>query len=399
MSDILDQKIFEISEKLKNKQKIQKIKVRELLEWANSYRRGRWVVYYIRSVLDKYNIVTVPDFDAVYIGRLISFRLKEDEQNLGGAFGGMSEYIPNDGIEIGTDSADVSLADIDSGDNSVNLDDDDVSDSGEERFSKSQPIDELSARVTRLSSAGNMPIYFSPNDKIRKAITVMLEKNISKAPIMTGPRDVKGLLSYDSILSRLTICNGAGAIDAFLDMEVRKVMDERVPVINSNESIFDLPDKLKDEGFVLVQENGRLVTGSVSWSDLSLGFVNFAQPYLMVGTIENFIADLIGKKFDNKTIFDFIHERDRDLIYNEDIMYVSKMSFGDYYFFLNKEDNWSKTGLGVDRSEFCKLLNEVREIRNSIMHFNTDKISDGDQRVLERFLRFVRRIISAMNAL
>ncbi len=51
---------------------------------------------------------------------------------------------------------------------------------------------------------------------------------------------------------------------------------------------------------------------------------------------------------------------------------VHDLEIGDYLHVLQNPEWWSRLRLAVDRVAFVKMLDEVREIRNDIMHFNPD---------------------------
>jgi len=48
--------------------------------------------------------------------------------------------------------------------------------------------------------------------------------------------------------------------------------------------------------------------------------------------------------------------------------------------------------LSVDRRAFIEKLNEVRRIRNDIMHFSPDGVADEDLTTLRRFSQFLQRL-------
>lgn len=45
---------------------------------------------------------------------------------------------------------------------------------------------------------------------------------------------------------------------------------------------------------------------------------------------------------------------------------------------------WNKLHLLLDRSSFCIRLEEIRSIRNKVMHFHPDGISDEDREILRK---------------
>ena len=57
---------------------------------------------------------------------------------------------------------------------------------------------------------------------------------------------------------------------------------------------------------------------------------------------------------------------------------VDDLTFGEYVRLLGSRQNWEKMRLGIDRKLFVKLLNDVREVRNDVMHFRPDSSEPED---------------------
>lgn len=51
---------------------------------------------------------------------------------------------------------------------------------------------------------------------------------------------------------------------------------------------------------------------------------------------------------------------------------ASDLTFGEYVRLLESRENWKKLRLAIDRKLFVGLLNDVREVRNDVMHFRPD---------------------------
>ena len=71
---------------------------------------------------------------------------------------------------------------------------------------------------------------------------------------------------------------------------------------------------------------------------------------------------------------------------------MSDLTFGEYRRLLEKPSNWEKLSLAIDRKEFIGRLEEVRRIRNDVMHFDPDGIPETDLEVLRKFVTFLRRL-------
>ena len=53
---------------------------------------------------------------------------------------------------------------------------------------------------------------------------------------------------------------------------------------------------------------------------------------------------------------------------------------------------WDRLSLKIDRKTFITELNEVRRIRNDVMHFDPDGVGDEDLAFLRRFVTFLQRL-------
>ena len=68
------------------------------------------------------------------------------------------------------------------------------------------------------------------------------------------------------------------------------------------------------------------------------------------------------------------------------------MTFGEYIFLMQKDENWQKLNCNVDKETFLKELDAVRQIRNDIMHFEPEGITEEQH---ERLLS-VARLLKTM---
>jgi len=68
------------------------------------------------------------------------------------------------------------------------------------------------------------------------------------------------------------------------------------------------------------------------------------------------------------------------------------LNFGDYLHLLETRENWSRLKLGIDRTVFITKLNEIREIRNDVMHFDPDGITESELDSLRKFVGFLQRL-------
>ena len=68
---------------------------------------------------------------------------------------------------------------------------------------------------------------------------------------------------------------------------------------------------------------------------------------------------------------------------------AADLAFGDYLQVLGPPDHWARLGIRLDRAIFLRVLEEVRQIRNDVMHFDPDPLDDGQVERLRSVVRFM----------
>lgn len=120
---------------------------RDFLRWYGYERRGAFIVGEIRNNLEELELRTNPDFEGAYIDSIISIELDSD--------------VP------------------------------DSPSSGEP--------DSHIHRIGTLEAANRKPMSVKPDEPLSKATTIMQLKDYSRLPVMNNERDVKGIISWQSI--------------------------------------------------------------------------------------------------------------------------------------------------------------------------------------------------------
>jgi hypothetical protein len=108
----------------------------------------------------------------------------------------------------------------------------------------------------------------------------------------------------------------------------------------------------------------------VSKQALSSQFQLLTEPFLLIGEIENHLRRLIANSFSVEDLQSVRDEADDKRTVNK----VADLNIGEYMRLLENPASWSKLNLKLDRRLFCEQLDEVRRIRNDVMHFNNDKM-------------------------
>ena len=339
----------EIAEQLANEKSPSPETVRTFIGWFGAYRRGPWIVSDIRRALKSLNIQTKPDFNSVYIDSKIEFVRRE------------TPLGTQQGTSGTSDAGDASGLDEDA-DNLI-----------------SGATNDPTYRIGKLESANRRPISIKPDGTIAEAITLMLAYDYSQLPVMTSDREVKGMISWESLGSRLALGNSVTL--------VRECMESSHEV-SADESLFGAIPQIVQFGSVLVRAQDRRIVGITTTSDLSVQFQQLSEPFLMLEEIENHIRSLIDGRFNAEELAAARDDSDTA----RDVRTVSDLTLGEYIRLLENPESWERIGLNLDRVVFTKKLDKIRKIRNEVMHFDPDSFSEDDQETLRRFVNFLQKL-------
>jgi CBS domain-containing protein len=387
-----------------------RLTVRAFLGWFGAQRRGYWIVRSIRYSLQRAGLRTTPDFESSWIDGPLTFGLAGDPAKPETT--AKSEPIVDfeleppaaDAPESPTVVAAISTRPVEGTSELLVGPADAV---GPKSVEEERPTSELktiagrevesptlrepgvtpreirpgdpSHRISKLKAANQPPASVKPDSSLSEAATIMLTNDYSQVPVMINEREVKGVVSWQSVGSRLALGFGATA--------AREVMDRAVE-IRADASIFDSIPTLVESGYVLVRGPDGKVTGIVTSSDLSLQFRALAEPFLLLSEIENRIRNIISERFDLADLETVRDPDDKD----RRIESVDDLTMGEYIRLLEEPARWAGADLKVDRNTFIQSLDNIRRIRNDVMHFDTDSIPDEDLESLRDFARFLRRL-------
>ena len=323
-------KLEEIAKRIKAEASAQakpspeRVTAREFIAWFGFKRRSQWLVSLLRNKMEELSLRTVPDFERLWIDAEISI-----------------EMVPAGGAESQASS------------------------------------DDPSVRIGMLEAANKKPVRIAPDKPITEATTVMLMHDYSQLPVMTNEWEVKGVISWQSIGSRLALgrqCN-----------LVRDCMDP-AKEINFNAPLVDATEWFLEHGYVLVRGERREITGIVTASDIVGQFMELAGPFFAIGEIEGYLRRLVERKFTP----DELNEASRGQDNNRAITGPADLTLGDYCQLLGKPEHWERLSLKVDRGEFVKHLDDIRGIRNDVVHFDPDGLDPEDRKKLDDFAKFLR---------
>jgi hypothetical protein len=341
------ERLVQIAAQLKGKKTPQTVTTREFLAWFHAQRRGSWVVWRIRSALNDAGLRTVPDFEGAYIDSYIEFELLSSPK---GGKGKETERVS----EVGE------LA---------------VSDAVAAPSIRQDPT----YRVSKLAAANQPVISVNPDSSIEHVVTKLMEHDISQVPVMTSPREVKGVVTWGSIGSRMALSQHGSFARDYMEGHYE---------VKSSDSMFEVIQTIIEKDYVLVRAEDNSVSGIITASDLSIQFRSLSEPFLLLSEIENLIRILIDGRFEVEELRQCVLEGDTTRVVDG----VADLNFGEYIRLLENNDRWKKFGVGVDRATFCSGLDKVRRIRNDVMHFDPDGVEPEDLEKLRDYTKFIKKL-------
>lgn len=373
-------------QRLTQQKPIYRVRVRRLLELAGAERRGWAIMRRIGETLDSWDLTTEPDFRTAWIDALVNVRLKgynSLQPNFGNGnhltadtFNGgpVETEIDQDGIdpcaenEIADGSVPASVAEA------LNSSAEDV---GVVETPLASPIDAV-IRVSSIPSANRGVVSVFSTDPITKATTTMIFERYSQLAIMQGEREVRGMISWESI-----------AKGSLLPSEPKLVADCRVDaqVIEADGSLFDALPTIERFGYVLVRSKDRKITGIVTATDLAVELGSISYAFMKLRTIEMLIRNKLHSHVSVQDLT-LLEEHSRARLESD----PGLMTFGENIRLLENNEIWQRLLVNIDKGQFTKRLLEIRDIRNDVMHFDPDPLGVKQKKNLEQMEEFLRQV-------
>lgn len=200
--------------------------------------------------------------------------------------------------------------------------------------------------------------------------------DFSQLPVMQNQRDIDGMVSWRSI-TNAQVANGEVKF-------VRDCLDKKVNIVLYDTPLFDAVKTVMDHEVVLVRGQDKKITGLVTVTDIGEQFIALAEPFLILEQIENHIRAWLDGSFTGQQLKTALDPSD----ISREVETISDLTFGEYVRLLENPKHWKTLKLSLDRTIFTKRLNDVRRIRNDVMHFNPDGISNTDVDTLRETSQF-----------
>ena len=113
-----------------------------------------------------------------------------------------------------------------------------------------------------------------------------------------------------------------------------------------------------------------------------------AAPFFLIGELDRLLRHALSRSLD---IQDVIKHCDPDG--TRKINCFDDLSFGDYQRVLENPGLWATLGWPLHRATFTKRLDEIRVIRNDVMHFNPDPLAPNAVEQLRIIVKIVHKFV------
>lgn len=340
------QELIEIKDQLKAGKTYAGVSVRTLLTWFHAQRRGHYVVQDIRRALFNQGLMTDPDFEYSYIDGIIKFALDKGKVQTPTSGNGAAAVMAPD-LTATTEP--------------------------------SPAITDPTYRIGKLAAANKPPLSVKPDTTVAEAVALMLLHDFSQLPVMQSEATVKGMIGWQSLGARIALGTKCDRVSECMEKATER---------SSEDSLFAVIPDIVQNQCILVRNNENKITGIITTSDLSLQFGQLAEPFLLLSEIEQHIRRMIQKRFALDDLKQAKDPKDTE----REVSSVDDLSFGEYIRLLEEPSRWDKLKVKIDRKIFVSQLQEVRNIRNDVMHFDPDGISDEERTTLRKFTMFLQSL-------
>ncbi|GAA1797824.1 CBS domain-containing protein [Actinomadura chokoriensis] len=309
------------------------ITVRELLAWWGAAARGYRISQHIEADLANHGLVTVPSFRKVTVDAMVKLD-------------GVAEEDADEAEKIES-----TLSEAD--------------DSGEA---------EMVLTVGNLPSALGGVVSVTPQATFEEAITLLLLNDYSQIAVMSGPRKLHGAVSWKSIARARHANPSAAFADAIIEARARGYDTE----------LIDILQILEEAEFIFVRDDKDAISGIVTTTDVVHAYGELATPFFLIGELDQALRRVVAKTYSIEEVASLC---DPDGAKN--ITSYDDLSMGDYQRVLENPGMWEKLDWPLDRATIIKRLNELRDIRNDVMHFNPDPPPPDAVRKLRNALKLL----------
>lgn len=230
-------------------------------------------------------------------------------------------------------------------------------------------------RIHQIPSARRTPVSVSREDLIADARTAMLDGNFSQLAVVEAG-GLAGVITWESI----AIAHMHGN-----PRTVGEAMTTSPPTVAPYANVLDVVSQIESNGYVFVRGEANEIGGIVTIADLTAEFGRDRRPLVMIEEIEMRMRRAVKARLTDADI-----ERS-----TANCKTIDQLTLGAYPFVFDDDSVWQKLGWeGIQRDRLRLLVKRIAGVRNSLMHFSQDPLSEETFFMLEGTLRLLRAVDS-----
>jgi hypothetical protein len=215
-------------------------------------------------------------------------------------------------------------------------------------------------------------------DSLAKAQSLMMRHDYSQLAVMSGPRKLRGAITWESIAQAKIRNPSAELPEAVVSCQLVKDRDDLLEQI----------PRIIDAGYVFVEAIDASIGGIVTTSDLSNQFAVLANPFFVLSEIEGRLRRIIDRTFSDEELQAACDPAGGA----REVRSAHDLTFGEYVHLLESPERWDRLGWALDRTVFVDALHKVRRTRNEVMHFSPDPLDQAQMTEMENFVKWLRRL-------
>ncbi len=233
-------------------------------------------------------------------------------------------------------------------------------------------------RVHTLRSARQAVVSVKPQDSLVKARTMMALNDFSQLAVCATPRsEIRGI-SWESM----------GLAELSGDVSDARAASVPIDVVDLKDDLLPLLPRIASLGYVFVRAPDHSLGGIVTASDVSEEFGLLAGPFFMLGDIERRLRLAVERCVESARVVDAVNPASA-----RDVESAENLSLGELKRVIESPEAWDQLAWPIEKSLFLGRLEEIKSIRNGLMHFSSDLPSDSDVSKLRGFLGLLRHMI------
>jgi predicted transcriptional regulator len=232
-------------------------------------------------------------------------------------------------------------------------------------------------RIKMIPAANREPISVKKEASLAEATTLMRLHSYSQIPVLSGQRSIYGYVSWETI--------GNGVANGVSSDKVLSYTSTDISILPYETPLLEAIKIVIAKEFAVVQKEDKTISGIVTLADVSQQFLSIAEPFLLLEEIENHLRQILDGKLLVEEVIKYCNPDDT----SRKIDHIDDLTFGEYVRIFENNCLWIKINLNVEKSHFVKQLDKVRAIRNDIMHFEPEGITEAQLTDLTNMSKFM----------